>query len=160
MPTASERLIWGFGDETSMSVVKHRFGSDEEVILSSATCWENMHPLLRSHYYAQGTQIHCVATVDGRDGWSSSMRHIATEGRCFVLNAAQFAQQRVRRRPPLSASVSADASSLSQDYPESHPVEGPVDPEGIMIAGGSMIVSPLGNVLAGPLRGEEGYVHP
>lgn len=93
-------------------------------------------PLFRSHYYAQGTQIHCVPTVDGRENWQSLMKTIAMEGRCFVLSACQFSQQR--------------------DFPDDHPVEGERDPEGLMIAGGSVIVSPLGEVLAGPLRGRSG----
>jgi beta-cyano-L-alanine hydratase/nitrilase len=45
---------------------------------------------------------------------------------------------------------------LQQDFPESHPVEGERNPEGLMIAGGSIIINPLGETLAGPLRGEEG----
>lgn len=96
MPTASERLIWGFGDESTLSVVPVPTAAGEPVPISAAICWENMLPLLRSHFFDQGTQIHCVPTVDGREGWQASMRHIAMEGRCFVLNACQ-----VGRRPLL-----------------------------------------------------------
>ncbi|KAK9898718.1 carbon-nitrogen hydrolase [Cystobasidium minutum MCA 4210] len=170
MPTAGERLIWGFGTESDTKVVKASFdvspsttsspkdasnttvsanganGNDanvtakEEITLSSAICWENMMPLFRSHYYQQGTQIHCIPTVDGRDNWEVVCRMIAMEGRCFVLNACQFSQQK--------------------DFPNDHPVEqdGVRDPEAIMIRGGSCIVSPMGEVLAGPLRGEEGIL--
>lgn len=67
--------------------------------------------------------------------------HIALEGRCFVLSACQFAQEK--------------------DYPEGHSVadpSAPRDPEKVVIAGGSVIVSPLGKILAGPLYGAEGVL--
>lgn len=90
MPTASERLIWGFGDESTLSVVKVPLGCSSETALASAgVCWENLMPLLRQHFYNQGTQLYCAPTVDGREGWLASMRHIAMEGRCFVLSACQ-----------------------------------------------------------------------
>jgi hypothetical protein len=90
MPTASERLIWGFGDESTLSVVKVPLKSSGETALASAgVCWENLVPMLRQHFYNQGTQLYCAPTVDGREGWLSSMRHIAMEGRCFVLSACQ-----------------------------------------------------------------------
>jgi hypothetical protein len=79
MPTASERLIWGFGDESTLSVVKVPLKSSGETAFASAgVC-----------FYNQGTQLYCAPTVDGREGWLSSMRHIAMEGRCFVLSACQ-----------------------------------------------------------------------
>jgi hypothetical protein len=48
MPTAAERLIWGFGTEQDTKVVKARIPATqqdspaEDVILSGAICWENM----------------------------------------------------------------------------------------------------------------------
>jgi len=141
MPTGTERLIWGLGDGTTLPVLERTFSSPEsEVVkakISAAICWENYMPLLRTHYYSLGTQIYCAPTVDQRQVWSNTMVHIAVEGRCFVLSACQFATAR--------------------DYPEDHAV-GDVndrDPDKIMINGGSMIVSPLGTVLAGPSRKAE-----
>ena len=66
------------------------------------------------------------------------MRHIALEGRCFVLSACQFSRE--------------------QDYPSDHAVLDPGNrnPDNVMIAGGSVIVGPLGKILAGPLLGQEG----
>ena len=68
------------------------------------------------------------------------MRHIALEGRCFVLSACQYAEEK--------------------DYPSDHAVADPLkrDPKNVMIAGGSVIVNPLGKVLAGPLLGAEGIL--
>jgi len=97
-------------------------------------------PLLRYFYYSKGTQIYCAPTVDAREVWQSTVVHIALEGRCFVLAACQYAQEK--------------------DYPDDHAVADASnrDPEKVMIAGGSVIINPLGQVLAGPLRNGEGIL--
>ncbi len=84
MPTAAERLIWGFGDGSTMPVFDTPLGRVGAVI-----CWENYMPMLRMHMYAQGISIYCAPTADDRDTWVPSMQHIALEGRCFVLTACQ-----------------------------------------------------------------------
>jgi len=119
MPTAMERLIWGFGDGSTMPVIDTGFARIGAVI-----CWENYMPLLRAAMYAKGIQIYCAPTVDDRETWLPTMRHIALEGRCFVLSACQW-----------------------------HCPEGA--PESSWIRGGSLIVNPLGKVLAGPARDGE-----
>lgn len=126
MPTAMERLIWGFGDGSTMPVVATPLGRIGAVI-----CWENYMPQLRLAMYAQGIELYCAPTVDDRETWLPTMRHIALEGRCFVLSANQF--------------------SIRSDYPADYPVQ-TANPEAILISGGSCIVSPLGQVLAGPAR--------
>lgn len=128
MPTAAERVIWGQGDGSSLDSVQFAFGRASAMI-----CWENFMPMARMSQYAQGVEIWCAPTVDDRESWSALMRTIAMEGRCFVLSANQF----LRRR---------DAPA---DY---HPVQGD-EPDTILINGGSMIVSPLGEILAGPVHG-------
>ncbi|KAI0721368.1 carbon-nitrogen hydrolase [Cerioporus squamosus] len=145
VPTAMERTIWGQGDGTTLPVISKTFESPVgqgtvDAKLSATICWENYMPLLRTWYYSQGTQIYCAPTVDARPLWQSTMTHIALEGRCFVLSACQFAQEK--------------------DYPPDHAVANSEerDPKNVMIAGGSVIISPLGKVLAGPLLGEEGII--
>jgi nitrilase len=129
MPTAMERIIWGFGDGSTLTVLPTPLGRIGAVI-----CWENYMPLLRTAMYAQQVELYCAPTVDDRESFAISMRHIALEGRCFVLSACQFARRR--------------------DYPESyHPIQGEA-PDTVLIDGGSTIVSPLGRVLAGPLYHE------
>ena len=73
MPTALERLVWGFGDGSTLPVVETGFGRAGAVI-----CWENYMPLLRTTMYGKGIQLYCAPTVDDREVWQSSMRHIAT----------------------------------------------------------------------------------
>ena len=126
MPTAMERLIWGFGDGSTLTVVPTPLGKIGAVI-----CWENYMPMLRLSMYAQGVQLYCAPTVDDRDTWLPTMRHIALEGRCFVLSSCQFAKR----------------SDFPADYA---PIQGN-DPETILIRGGSCIISPLGQVLTGPV---------
>ncbi|KAI3622369.1 nitrilase 4 [Moniliophthora roreri] len=143
VPTGSERLIWGQGDGSAIPVLERSFSSSNgnmKAKLSATICWENYMPLLRYHYYSLGTQIYTAPTVDARPVWQNTMTHIALEGRCFVLSACQFAQEK--------------------DYPPDHPVTNPSarSEDNIMIAGGSVIVSPLGKVLAGPLLGREGVL--
>lgn len=126
MPTAMERLIWGFGDGSTLTVVPTPVGK-----LGAVICWENYMPLLRMSMYAQGVQLYCAPTVDDRETWLPTMRHIALEGRCFVLSSCQFARR--------------------ADFPHDYaPIQGD-NPETVLIRGGSCIISPLGQVLAGPV---------
>jgi nitrilase len=133
MPTAAERLIWGFGDGSTMQPVDSPAGR-----IGTAICWENYMPAYRMYLYSQGVQIWCAPTVDDREMWLTSMRHIAYEGRCFVLSACQYMTR-------------ADCP------PDYDPVQGNA-PETVLIGGGSVIVTPLGDVLAGPLLGGEGLL--
>jgi nitrilase len=133
MPTAAERLIWGFGDGSTMQAIETPCGR-----IACAICWENYMPAFRMHLYAQGVELWCAPTVDDREMWRTSMRHIAYEGRCFVLSACQYLKR-------------ADCPA---DY---QPVQGNA-PETVLIAGGSSIVSPFGEVMAGPLLDGEGLL--
>jgi len=126
MPTAAERLVWGFGDGSTMEVLDTPLGR-----LGAAICWENYMPLLRMHLYAQGVQLYCAPTADDRETWQATVRHIALEGRCFVLACNQFARR--------------------GDYPDDYPAAQGQDPETVMARGGSCIIDPLGRILAGPL---------
>ncbi len=87
MPTGSERLVWAQGDGSTLTVPRSRLGR-----LATAICWENLMPALRLSLYAEGVDIWCAPTADARDVQLATMRHIAIEGRCFVLAANQFAQ--------------------------------------------------------------------
>ncbi len=122
MPTAAERLIWGFGNGSTMPVFDTPLGRIGAVI-----CWENYLPLMRAAHYAKGIQLYCAPTADSRDTWLPTMRHIAVEGRCFVLSANQFARR--------------------ADYPA---LLAGGDADDVVCRGGSCIVDPFGTVLAGP----------
>jgi nitrilase len=130
MPTAMERVIWGSGDGSTLPVVATSLGRIGAVI-----CWENYMPLLRTAVYAKGVELYCAVTVDDRETWVPTVRHIALEGRCFVLSACQCL-----RRADLPPGYPTGAIPASQDE---------------LIRGGSCIVGPLGALLAGPAYGGE-----
>ena len=125
MPTALERLVWGFGDGSTLQAVDTPWGK-----LGAVICWENYMPALRMAMYQQRVTIYCAPTADDRDTWVPSMQHVALEGRCYVLTACQH--------------------NTRGAYPEDHESALGDDPATVMMRGGSAIVSPLGRVLAGP----------
>lgn len=131
MPTGGERLVWGQGDGSTLPVIETKVG-----LVGAVNCWENYMPLLRTAMYAKGVQIWCAPTIDEREMWLSSMRHIAHEGRCFVVSACQ---------------VQSSPAEMGRSVPG-------WDEKRALINGGSVIVGPLGDVLAGPLRDEAGLV--
>jgi len=125
MPTAMERLVWGFGDGSTIAVADSPLGRIGAVI-----CWENYMPLLRMAMYAKGVQIYCAPTADDRDTWLPTMQHVALEGRCFVFSACQYLTR---------GDCPAEYAAIHGD-----------DPKAVLMRGGSCIVGPLGRVLAGP----------
>ncbi|MEM7006286.1 MAG: carbon-nitrogen hydrolase family protein [Pseudomonadota bacterium] len=128
MPTAMERIIWGSGDGATLEVAETDIGR-----VSATICWENYMPLLRMQHYQQGTQIYAAPTVDDRDVWLPSMQMIALEGRCFVVSACQH-----MTRGDVAEGVTYDAAQGDA-------------PDTVLIRGGSCIVSPFGDLLAGPV---------
>jgi len=134
-PTAAERLIWGEGDGSTLATVAAPFGT-----VGGLICWESMMPLARAAMYAKAVAIYLAPTADARDSWQATLRHIACEGRCFVLGCNQFVTR---------AMYPGDLEGLEDlaDQPE------------IVCRGGSAIVGPLGEVLAGPLWDEEGILY-
>jgi nitrilase len=132
-PTALERIIWGEGDKSTLSVINTEIGK-----IGGLICWENYMPQARMEIYKQNVEIYLAPTADSRDTWQSSMVHIACEGRCFVLGCNQFVTKEM--------------------YPNEFQKELANQPE-IMSSGGSLIVSPSGKVLAGPLFDTEGILY-
>ena len=135
VPTGSERTVWAMGDGSTLPVIDTPYGR-----LSGLICWENYMPLARFYLYAQGVDIWAAPTLATGDGWIASMRHIAREARCYVIGT--------------NPCVHVD------QIPESFPDRDLVWParegsDGWVDAGNSVIVSPLGEVLAGPARHEE-----
>lgn len=134
MPTAGERLIWGFGDGSAMTVFQTDLGTIGAVI-----CRENHTPTLGMHMYHQGVTLYCAPKAHDRDTWPPSMRHIALVGRCFVLTACQHITRAV---------FGPDHECAQGD-----------EPDRVMMRGGSAIVSPLGRVVAGPDFGGRTILH-
>lgn len=131
-PTGLERYIWGESDGSSLVSFNTDLGT-----IGGLICWENYMPLARMAMYQKGVDIYLAPTADARDSWQATMQHIALEGRCFVLASNQVVQK--------------------SDYPERYQAELADEPE-LMSRGGSVIISPMGEILAGPLWNGEGLL--
>lgn len=134
-PTAAERLIWGEGDGSTLTVIDTPFGC-----VGGLICWENYMPLARMAMYGKGVEIYLAPTADARPGWQSTLQHIALEGRCFVLGCNQYV---TRDMYPDDLEI-ADELLI---WPET------------LCRGGSAVYSPMGEVLAEPLFDGEGILY-
>ena len=134
-PTAAERLIWGEGDGSTLAAFDTELGR-----IGGLICWENYMPMARMAMYGKGVELYLAPTADARDTWQCTLRHIACEGRCFVLGCNQF--------------VTKDMYPATLEGVEE--LDGQPD---VICRGGSVIVSPFGEVLAGPLYDQEGILY-
>ena len=132
-PTAAERLIWGDGNSSTLSTFDTEIGK-----IGGLICWENYMPLARMAMYQKGVELYVAPTADARDSWNSTMIHIAREGRCYVIGCNQIINK--------------------SDYPDHLKEHLAKDRPELLSRGGSVIVSPMGEVLAGPLYDEEGLL--
>ena len=131
-PTGLERYIWAESDGSTLVSFDTKIGK-----IGGLICWENYMPLARMSMYQKGIEIYLAPTADSRPAWQNTMQHIALEGRCFVLAANQFVKK--------------------SDYPERYLADLTDEPD-IMSSGGSVIISPMGDILAGPLWNKEGLL--
>ncbi len=131
-PTGTERLVWAEADGESLVTFNTKIG-----ILGGLICWENYMPLARMAMFQKGVEIYVAPTADARDQWTATMQHIALEGRCFVLGCNQYYTK---------AMYPEEYQGLVRDEPEN------------LCRGGSIIISPMGKILAGPLFDRAGVL--
>lgn len=131
-PTGTERLIWNEASGETLVSFQTRIGK-----LGGLICWENYMPFARMAMYRKGVEIYIAPTADSREEWTATMKHIALEGRCFVLGCNQYFTPSMYPKK---------YRHLIEDQPED------------FCRGGSLIVSPLGKVLSGPLFDKAGIV--
>ena len=136
MPTGGERLVWGMGDGSTLKVVDSGFGR-----LGGLICWENYMPLARAALYAQGIDVYLAPTWDNSEVWVPTLRHIAKEGRTYVVGITSCLR----------------AGDLPADLPGRAALYG--DADDWLSRGNSAIIDPEGEILAGPLIGEEGVLY-
>src|SRR5262245_13702159 len=134
MPTGSERTVWGMGDGSTLPVIDTPYGR-----LSGLTCWENYMPLARFHLYAQGVDIWTAPTLAPGDAWVATMRHLAREGRCYVVGV----------NPCLHV------DQIPAEFPHRDRLWAREQHGEWVEEGNAVIVSPGGEILAGPAREEE-----
>ena len=131
-PTAAERVIWGEGDGSDIRVVDTSLGK-----IGGLICWENYMPLARTALYEKGLDLYLAPTADCRDTWQATMVHIACESRCFVIGCNQLLN-----KEDISTGLTETPGT---DFTAS--------------TGGSVIISPLGKILAGPVFGKEETIY-
>lgn len=131
-PTAQERVVWGEGDGSTLPVLDVGFGR-----IGGLICWENYMPLARFAMYAKGVDIYLAPTADSRNSWQATIQHVACEGRCFVLSCCQY----------MTKSMFPNDTEIQKEL---------VDAPEVLSRGGSAVVTPLGNIIAGPLFDKEG----
>jgi len=135
MPTNPERMVWGFGDASGLRVVETPAGR-----IGALLCWENYMPLARYALYAEGVEIYIAPTYDSGDDWIASLRHIAREGRCWVIGCGNLMHV---------SDIPADLPGRESLYP---------DPEEWVNPGDSLVIAPDGQVVVGPLHREAGIL--
>ena len=136
MPTNPERMVHGFGDASGLRTVDTPVGR-----VGALICWENYMPLARYSLYAQGVEIYVAPTYDTGDGWISTMRHIALEGRCWVLGSG----------------TALRGSDIPDDFPARAQLF--AEPDEWINDGDSVVVNPQGRIVAGPLHREAGILY-
>jgi nitrilase len=134
MPTGGERTVWGMGDGSTLDVVETPFG-----VVGGLICWENYMPLARAAMYAKGVDIYLAPTWDNSDSWVATLRHIAKEGRCFVIGVSPLL-----RGSDVPAELRGTTYGGDDDW---------------MSRGYATIVAPGGDIVAGPVLETEGIVY-
>ncbi|MBT3725029.1 MAG: carbon-nitrogen hydrolase family protein [Gammaproteobacteria bacterium] len=136
MPTNPERMVWGFGDGSGLKVVDTPAGR-----IGTLLCWENYMPLARYALYSQGVELYIAPTYDSGEGWIGSLQHIAREGCCWVVGCGNLMKGR----------------DIPDDFPEKDKLY--PDAEEWVNPGDSVVIAPGGEIIAGPLRKEEGILY-
>ncbi len=136
MPTNPERMVWGFGDASGLTVSDTPAGR-----IGALICWENFMPLARYALYAQGVELYIAPTYDSGDDWIGTLQHIAREGRCYVVGCGNLLR----------------ATDIPDDFPERETLY--QDPDEWINPGDSLVIAPGGQISAGPLRREEGIIY-
>jgi nitrilase len=134
VPTNHERLVWGQGDGGGLRALATPLGR-----LGGLICWENYMPLARYALYESGVELYVASTADDSDAWQATLVHIARESRAFVVAPSHFQR--------------------AAAYPEDFPLRALLDGAGTIGRGGSAVLGPGGEYLAGPLYDAEGILY-
>jgi predicted amidohydrolase len=132
MPTFNERLIWGQGDGRGLRVVESPVGR-----IGSLICWEHWMPLVRQTLHIGGEDIHVALWPSVKEMYQIASRHYAFEGRCFVVAAGG-----IMRRSDLPRELETANNIISDDSE-------------FILNGGSAVIGPDGQYVAGPAFGSE-----
>jgi nitrilase len=132
MPTYEERLVWSPGDGLGLRTFELA-----PFRLGSLNCYENWMPLARVALYGQGEDLHVAVWPGNLRNTEDLTRHMAREGRSYVLSASAL-----MRREMVSDAL-PHAAVLRERLPE------------VAANGGSCIAAPDGSWLVAPVLDEE-----
>jgi nitrilase len=131
MPTYTERMVWGQGDTSGLRSVDTPHGR-----VGGLVCWEHWMPLSRQALHDSGEDVHIAVWPTVQERHQIASRHYAFEGRCFVLAAGSL-----MRASALPAELERDPERAGVD-------------DMYVLRGGSAIINPRGEYLAGPVFDE------
>ena len=134
-PTGAERVVWGDANKGYFPVVHTPWGP-----IGSLICWESYMPLARMVLYEKGVTIYIAPNTNDNEEWQNTIRHIAIEGHCFVLNSDLLFRK----------------SSYPEDLARAEEVERLED---VVCRGGSCVVDPYGHYLTEPVWDKEGIIY-
>jgi predicted amidohydrolase len=138
-PTYEERLVWADGDKEGLKT--HLL---KDIKIGGLNCWENWLPLARASLHMQGELVHVAVWPGSLRNTQDITRFIALEGRSWVISVSGFLR-------PTDFSHLGESDFPMKSVMESHNEN--------WANGGSVIVDPTGQVVAGPLVDEEGIVY-
>ncbi len=136
MPTNPERMVWGFGDASGLNVVNTSVGR-----IGTLLCWENFMPLARYALYAQGVEVYIAPTYDSGENWIATLQYIAREGCCWVIGCGNLMK----------------GSDIPDDFPSKDSLYS--DADEWVNPGDSIVISPGGEIVAGPMHKEAGILY-
>jgi aliphatic nitrilase len=135
VPTSHERMVWGRGDGADLELFETSFGK-----LGALICYEHANALFRYALQGRGEQIHVANWPGGIPSTNriidAAVRHYAFEGGCFVISVTGV----------------LTPAALAELPPE---VRDRLEPGG----GCSVIITPRGDHLAGPIENDEALLY-
>lgn len=134
-PTHAERIVWANGDAQGLRA----FDTPAAGRVGAAICWEHFHPLIRHALHLEDEQIHIALWPDMPEAHQIASRQYAFEGRCFVIAAATYLDAEAIPGALMDAYVKGVGSND-------------------LLTGGSSVIGPNGEYLAGPMHGPEPVV--
>ncbi len=138
-PTYEERLVWADGDRLGLKT--HDL---KGIKVGGLNCWENWLPLARAALHLQEEILHVAVWPGSTRNTEDITRFIALEGRSWVMSTSglirptDFAHLDIAEFPMKNILESRKSSWQN---------------------GGSVIVNPKGEIVAGPLVDEEGIIY-
>ncbi|MBK5242742.1 carbon-nitrogen hydrolase family protein [Clostridium sp.] len=134
-PTGAERFIWGDGNEGAFPIIDTPWGN-----MGSLICWENYMPLARVALYMKGVTLYIAPNTNNNEEWQTTIRHIAIEGRCYVINVNQYVTKDMY---PDIFHCPDEIAKLPDD----------------VLTGGSCIVDPFGHYVTEPIWDKEEIIY-